>query len=293
MDIQNTTGQSTRRFSTKSELAARINKALNNIGTPAETTSNHKGLFIAFEGGEGSGKSTQAKMLDQMLRRLGINVVLTREPGGTDAGRTIRRLLLELKGMELTKKAELLLFLADRAQHVETVIEPALERGAVVICDRYAGSTLAYQCYAGGLDLTFVKSASAWAASCIKPDVTYFLDIAADWGLERARANKPNRFEKKDLAYHEAVRAGFETIADDDKSWQTIWTADDEKRVHGLIATHAMGLVEQMLLSKPKKSEPMPVHCPYCDSEMAREHPLYLKYRCPKGHGKFVFETDV
>jgi len=174
------------------------------------------GLFVTLEGIEGCGKSTQARILAESLRGgHGRDVVLTREPGGTEITQRIRALLAD-PASHLDARCELLLFLADRAQHVATVIRPALDRGAVVVSDRYADSTLAYQGYARGHSLDLLRDLNDWASYGLKPDLTFWIDCPVEIGLSRAnkRSGGPgDRFEKEPLAFHERVRAGFADLA--------------------------------------------------------------------------------
>jgi dTMP kinase len=171
--------------------------------------------FITFEGTEGSGKSTQAALLAENLRAAGREVVLTHEPGGTDVTLAIRRLLADPESI-LDSRAELLLFLADRAQHVATVIRPALERGAIVVCDRYADSTMAYQGYGRGHKLPMLRELSAWASRDLDPDLTIWIDVDIEVGLHRARGGDGgpgDRFEAEPLAFHSAIHTGFTALA--------------------------------------------------------------------------------
>lgn len=167
--------------------------------------------FITIEGIEGCGKSTQARRLESGLRAQGHDVVLTREPGGSNMTREIRRLLSD-PNCRLEPRAELLLFLADRAQHVASVVRPALERGAVVICDRYSDSTVAYQCHGRGHDVELVLQLNDWAALGLQPDLTLWIDCDVETGLGRARRGSGgpgDRFEAEPMNFHEAVREGF------------------------------------------------------------------------------------
>ena len=170
------------------------------------------GVFIAFEGGEGSGKSTQARLLAEWLRELRDEVVVTFEPGATPAGRTIREVLLSRETEGLSPRAEAMLYAADRAQHVETVVRPALERGAIVITDRYVDSSLAYQ--GGGRELSMdeVRDLSRWATCGLRPDVTVVLDIDPREGLRRA-GGEPDRLESESIEFHERVRTTFRALA--------------------------------------------------------------------------------
>jgi dTMP kinase len=169
------------------------------------------GLFVVFEGGEGVGKSTQLARAAQWLRAGGREVVETREPGGTSLGQQLRHLLLD-PSASITPRAEALLYAADRAQHVESVIRPALEAGRVVLSDRYVDSTLAYQGAGRGLDGTQVVT--EWATGGLLPDLTVLLDLDPATGLERAGARAaPDRLEAASKEFHEAVRAAFLALA--------------------------------------------------------------------------------
>jgi dTMP kinase len=170
-------------------------------------------LFITFEGGDGSGKSTQAKILFERLQVVGTPAVLTREPGGTPLGERVSDLLKWSKGTPMTPVAELLLFNASRAQLVETVIKPALEDGQVVICDRFADSTIAYQAYGRGLPLADVQAVNNIATGGLKPDLTVLVDVPVSVGYERKRNEQRDRFEEEKLAFHEQVRNGYLKLA--------------------------------------------------------------------------------
>jgi dTMP kinase len=174
------------------------------------------GLFIVFEGGEGAGKSTQVKLLAQALRRVGRDVIVTREPGATEVGERIRSLLLDGgRGAEtLTPRAEALLYAADRAHHVASVIRPGLARGAVVISDRYVDSSLAYQGAGRTLPVDDVNWLSRWATGGLKPDLTVLLDIDPAVGLARVgRRGSADRLESESTAFHERVRYAFLDLA--------------------------------------------------------------------------------
>lgn len=165
-----------------------------------------KGLLITFEGAEGSGKSTQSGFLYRDLLSCGYEIVYTREPGGTDLGRAIRALLLNNKSVSLSNKAELFLFEADRAQHVEEVILPALEAKKIIICDRFNTATLAYQGYGLGMDMNFIKTVDNAARSGVSPHLTIFLDIDARLGLSRAAHTRMfDRMEEREIKFHEKV----------------------------------------------------------------------------------------
>ena len=169
------------------------------------------GRLIAFEGVEGSGKSTQLELLRQVLVGRGREVVVTREPGGTPAGERMRAVLLD-PGVELHPRAEALLFAAARAELVERVIRPALERGAVVLCDRYLDSSLAYQGGARGLGRGPVEDVNRFATGGLLPDLVVLLDLDPAAGLGR-RARDPDRIEAQDLEFHRRVRDAFRDLA--------------------------------------------------------------------------------
>lgn len=172
-----------------------------------------RGLFVAFEGGEGVGKSTQIARAAAWLRAQGRDVLETREPGGTPLGTELRRLLLDPDG-QVTARAEALLYAADRAQHVDTVIRPALEAGRVVLTDRYVDSTLAYQGAGRGLTVTEARVVTHWATGGLLPDLTVLLDLDPRIGLQRAGARASfDRLEAAPQEFHAAVRAGFLELA--------------------------------------------------------------------------------
>jgi dTMP kinase len=170
-----------------------------------------KGLFIAFEGGEGSGKSTQTQALKSWLEAQGRTVVLSREPGGTEIGQKIRKLLLDPATGEVSPRAEALLYAADRAEHVDTVIRPAIDRGAVVITDRYIDSSIAYQGGGRVLPSEDVMRLSRWATSGLLPDMTVVLDIDPRLGL--ARCKDHDRLEQEPMEFHDRVRRTFVQLA--------------------------------------------------------------------------------
>lgn len=173
-----------------------------------------RGCLIAFEGIEGAGKSTQIRQAATALRARGVAVVETREPGGTVLGTEMRRLLMDMPENPPTPLAELLLYLADRAQHVSQIIAPAIVRGEVVLTDRFSASTIAYQGYARRLDLETVTRLDAVARQGTSPALTVLLDCPVDVGLARARGD--DRFHREQLEFHERVRAGFLSLARED-----------------------------------------------------------------------------
>jgi dTMP kinase len=174
------------------------------------------GVFITFEGPEGSGKTTQIAALKTWLGTQALDVLITREPGGTDIGGRVRSILLDPVATEMQPRTEVLLFSAARAQLVDQVIRPHLAQGAVVICDRYADSTMAYQGYGHGLDRGMLSLITAFATGGLVPDLTVFLDIAVETGLLRKQQDdlsQWNRMERKSLAYHQRVRSGYLEMA--------------------------------------------------------------------------------
>ncbi|MBE0480670.1 MAG: dTMP kinase [Dehalococcoidia bacterium] len=175
--------------------------------------------FIVFEGGEGSGKSTQAKTLARRLQQLGTDVVLTHEPGGTSLGKKLRRWVKWGRG--LTFQTELLFFLASRSQLVCEVIRPALENGRVVICDRFSGSTFAYQGYGRGMDMDMVRSFNNFVTNGLAPDLILLLDIDVEDGLRR-RNRRWDSFEREDFVFHQKVRDGYLKLAAENKNWVII-----------------------------------------------------------------------
>lgn len=169
------------------------------------------GAFITLEGGEGAGKSTQERLLSAHVAALGCGVVRTREPGGTPVAEEIRRVLLTPRADGLEPHAEALLFAAARAEHVCRVIRPALERGSVVICDRYLDSSVAYQGFGRDLGADRIRDLSLWATDGLAPDLVIVLDIDPEIGL--GRLSSTDRLEREPLAYHQRVRAGFQALA--------------------------------------------------------------------------------
>lgn len=162
-------------------------------------------MLITFEGPEGAGKSTAIAALSDRLRSDGYDVLTTREPGAGVLGEQIRTLLLE--GEDVDSRAELLLFLADRANHVATIIRPAVDSGKVVLCDRFTDSTLAYQGYAQGLDREFIRRANAFATGGLTPDFTILFDLEPEVGLSRLESR--DRIDRQPLEFHQRVRVGF------------------------------------------------------------------------------------
>jgi len=179
------------------------------------------GFFITFEGIEGCGKTTQIRLLAKGLKEGGREVVLTREPGGTEIGERIRAVLLDASSCGMSPITDLMLYGAARNQHVREVIRPALERGAVVLCDRYADATTAYQGAARRIDVKTIDEVHRVATEGVWPQLTLLLDMPASEGLSRARernlhediAGREDRFEREELDFHERVRSGYLAIA--------------------------------------------------------------------------------
>ncbi|MFH1854448.1 MAG: dTMP kinase [Candidatus Omnitrophota bacterium] len=171
-----------------------------------------RGVFITFEGPEGSGKTTHSKLLVDFLRKDGRGVVHTREPGGTFISEKIRKILLDPEHKEMDVICEMLLYMAARSQIIKEKIMPALDTGNIVICDRFIDATIAYQGHAGGLDVKIIKNIGRLVTKGISPDLTILFDIDAKKGLARAGKDK-DRIEKKPLIYHEKVRRGYLSIA--------------------------------------------------------------------------------
>ncbi len=177
-----------------------------------------KSYFITFEGIEGAGKSTQAKMLYQYLKERKIESILTREPGGTDLGRKIREILLTPTQEIFPPNAELMLYEADRNIHVHNVIKPNLKEGITVICDRFIDSTLAYQGYARGLDIKLIKELNNIATEGLMPDITFLIDIPVEEGLKRIKKEREiDRIEQENINFHKRLREGFLKIAEENK----------------------------------------------------------------------------
>ena len=183
-----------------------------------------RGWFVTFEGIEGSGKTTQVTRLAEKLQAADEPVLVTREPGGSPLGRHLRGLLLGTDDDRLLPLAELLLYVADRAQHLHEVVEPALAAGTHVLCDRFLDATLAYQGFARGLDLDYIRAIHAIAPLDRRPDRTILLDLDPEFGLERARrrnddlglARREGRFERYALEFHRRVRDGYLALAESD-----------------------------------------------------------------------------
>jgi len=178
-------------------------------------------MFISFEGIEGSGKTTQIQGVHDYLGQKGHDVVVTREPGGSNIGRQVRAILLDSKNKGLNPLAELLLYMADRAQHLEELVKPSLSKGKIILCDRYYDATIAYQGYARALGVELISHLHKLAFDDFKPDMTFLLDLPPETGLKRAwrqiengqRTGTETRFEEEALDFHRKVREGYLTLA--------------------------------------------------------------------------------
>ncbi|MBI5286270.1 MAG: dTMP kinase [Deltaproteobacteria bacterium] len=210
------------------------------------------GLFITFEGVEGSGKTTQMEMIKEHLEWKGYSVLATREPGGTEIGERIRGILLNKEGETLTPWAELLLYVASRAQLVADVINPALEGGRIVLCDRFSDSTIVYQGYVKGLPLEAIKAVNRLAVGEMKPDITFVIDCPVDVGLRRAwgridmvkGGNKEDRFERKDMDFHNRVRVGYLRLAQEEPDRIRVIKGDRDVPI---IHEEICGIIEKKL----------------------------------------------
>ena len=197
-------------------------------------------MFITFEGPDGSGKTTQFRMLAEALTLRGIAILTTREPGGTVIGNAIRSILLDSAHSEMDARTEALLYFAARAQLVHQVIQPALSAGQVVICDRYVDSSYAYQGYARNQSLAMLRQLAAIATGGLMPTLTIYLDIDAEQGIQRKQDDERNRFEEQALDFHRLVRAGYhQLMAEDARQGSDRWVMIDASqsidRVHNQI----------------------------------------------------------
>jgi dTMP kinase len=205
----------------------------------------YQGVFITFEGCEGSGKSTQAQKLKEYLESRGKEVVMVREPGSTPVGEKIREILLGSgASMEIAPITEALLFAADRAQQVRDVIRPALDRGAIVIGDRYIDSSLAYQGVARGCGLEAVKNLNEWATDNLEPNLTLFLDLPVAEGLSRVSETDTDRIEKEKVEFHENVRSGYSMLQ---KIFSYRYSVIDARGTEAEVHSRILGEVEKTI----------------------------------------------
>ncbi len=190
-----------------------------------------QGLFITFEGADGCGKTTQIKLIDEYLRNKGYKTLLTREPGAKGLGEKIREILLNYDG-EVSSRCESFLFLADRAQHVDCIIKPALKNGVIVLCDRHTDSTVAYQGYGRGLDIEEIKKLNNLATGGLKPDLTIVFDVDIETSQTRVGKNK-DRMESAGIEFFKKVREGFLEIAKEEpQRVKVIDSSDTIENIH-------------------------------------------------------------
>ena len=200
-----------------------------------------RGLFITFEGADGCGKTTQIELLDKYLTKKGKKTLLTREPGAKGLGVKLREILLNYDG-EVSPQCESFLFLADRAQHVDCIIKPALKEGKIILCDRHTDSTVAYQGYGRGLDLDRINMLNNIATSGLKPDLTIVFDIDVETSMQRVGKEK-DRMESSGIEFFERVRNGFLKIAEQEpKRVKVINSSDSIENIHKQI----VDLVEKL-----------------------------------------------
>lgn len=174
-----------------------------------------KGLFITIEGGDGSGKSTQIKLLKEFLERNGYDIVLTREPGGTLISEEIRKIILSKEHMEMSDMTEALLYAASRAQHVYQLVRPQVAEGKIVICDRFVDSSIVYQGYARGMGIEAIEDINRYATGGLKPDLTILLQVSAEEGIKRkSNQQELDRLELQKLEFHQKVTEGYKMLAE-------------------------------------------------------------------------------
>jgi dTMP kinase len=203
-------------------------------------------IFITFEGGEGSGKSTQAKALFRRLSDLAVPVLLTHEPGGTPFGEKLGHWLKWARDAYISPLTELMLFNASRAQLVAEVIQPNLKSGKAVISDRYADSTTVYQGYGRELDLAMVKATNKAATQGLKPDLTILLDIPVEEGLARKMARKQDRFEQETAIFHQRVREGYlELAAAEPRRWLVVDATQSKQQIADIIWQRVSRLISE------------------------------------------------
>jgi dTMP kinase len=209
-------------------------------------------MFITFEGPEGSGKTTQIPQVVQFLSEAGYPVFSTREPGGTSIGDQIRQVLLANKNTEMHPRSEILLFQASRAQLVEQEIQPRIERGEIVLCDRYADSTIAYQGYGHQIDLAQLRNIVDFATGGLKPELTLLLDLDVAVGLTRRRKGGGiNRLDAFELAFHQRVRAGYhEMAAAEPERWVIIDAAQPPNQVQQDLRTAILSRLRNLSFGK-------------------------------------------
>jgi dTMP kinase len=204
-------------------------------------------MFITLEGPEGSGKTSQLPGLADFLRQKGFDLITTREPGGTSIGDQIRKVLFDLDNKGMNPRSEILLFQASRAQLVDEVIQPALKLGKVVLCDRYADSTLAYQGYGHGVDMKTLREIVGFATGGLKPDLTVFLDISVEEGLNRRnKGGDWNRLDDYNKDFHQHVYSGYQRlIAEEPERWVKVNAAQEPDLVSKDLQNVVLGRLVQ------------------------------------------------
>ena len=209
-------------------------------------------MFITFEGPDGSGKTTQIRRLIPVLQEKGFDIVHTREPGGTDIGDQIRSIIMNMKNKSMHPRAEILLFCASRAQLVEELVRPSLSEGKLVLCDRYADSTMAYQGYGHGLDRDVLSQLLHFATGGLKPDLTLLFDISAEAGLRRRLTNHEewNRMDDYARQFHERVRSGYLAMA---AAEPERWAVIDADRTPDEIHREVVSVIIEKLSVKSEK----------------------------------------
>lgn len=196
------------------------------------------GLFITLEGPDGCGKTCQIPGLADYLRGQGVDVLTTREPGGTPISEQVRDVIMSMRNKAMHPRTEILLFQSARAQHVEELIKPALQSGKVVICDRFTDSTMAYQGYGHQSDLVFLRQLLDFTTGSLKPDLTLLLDVDVETGLKRRQAGggEWNRLDDYDLAFHQRVRAGYHELAKQEPDrWVTVDARQSKEEIQTAI----------------------------------------------------------
>lgn len=226
---------------------------------PSRRERGSRGLFLTFEGIDGCGKTTQLNLLSDYLARLGLPYLVTREPGGTELGEQIRKILLRRSSAGMDARNELLLYFASRAQNVAQVIRPALADGLIVLCDRFTDASLAFQGYGRGLDLRFIRQLHRFACREVNPDLTFVLDIHPRTSVKRARKRNlsarddEGRIEQEALEFHQRVRRGYRALArQEPRRIKLIPAEDDIDAIHQTI----VALARPRLARLPRKSKP-------------------------------------
>ena len=206
-------------------------------------------MFITFEGPDGSGKTTQLNSLVPVLEQQGLDVIRTREPGGTEIGDQIRSVIMDMKNKSMHPRAEILLFCASRAQLVEELIRPSLAAGKIILCDRYADSTMAYQGYGHGLDRKVLGDLLNFATGGLKPDLTLLFDIPSEAGLRRRLSNHEewNRMDDYALQFHERVRSGYLELAEKEPER---WVIVDANRPKDVIHEEVVSILKERIRNK-------------------------------------------